>query len=205
MRASRGFTLIELLVVICIVAVLAGMLLPAIGLVRQAARSTQCRNNLRQLGMMTQLYTDHWEGLLPLTRAWAPPWYAWHTALYEFANDGIEGLAVGERMPQPFTCPAGRVVLSSFSDAGGDFGMNMFLEQSRLSRWKCSTVFLYADSSGGRDIWSNLPVGGMSGIAPDPRHGNTFNMLFLDSHVEPGWNALKLGPGSTTMPPWSSQ
>ena len=60
----RGFTLIELLVVISIIAVLAGMLLPAIGSVRDAAQSTRCSGGLRQLGMAVDGYAHDWEGML---------------------------------------------------------------------------------------------------------------------------------------------
>lgn len=86
-RSRRAFTLIELLVVIAIIAILIALLLPAVQQAREAARKTQCKNNLRQFGLALHNYHDSFT-------AFPPGWIGVDNG-FPSAHEGVNGASWG--------------------------------------------------------------------------------------------------------------
>ncbi len=115
----RGFTLVELLVVIAIIGILIALLLPAVQAAREAARRSECTNNLKQVALAMHNYHDTYRSLPPAM--WSCCWETWPVTLMPFIEQAslydeydIEGKWDWNRI---YSSPANIDVISMWLDA----------------------------------------------------------------------------------------
>ena len=125
----QGFTLIELLVVIAIIAVLIALLLPAVQQAREAARRSQCKNNLKQVGLAIHNYHDVYNKL-PIGTRWPTSAPNWRIGLL------------------PFIDQAPLYNQLNFSGSfGNPYGNNTILQNQIIVVYKCPSSSLSANST----------------------------------------------------------
>jgi prepilin-type N-terminal cleavage/methylation domain-containing protein len=198
----NGFTLIELLVVVSIIAVLASMLLPAIGLVREAAKQIRCGNSLRQVAMAFHAYAEDNSSLLPWVKEQATGVNVlWSSRISSYldgptataANNGNQGVLTG--------CPSYDQVYNS-----GQLGyaMNHILDRPKTwnTNWMVSwnmATFMEFPLARVRNPTCRALVFDHGNQFYDGsyafRHRGHCPVAFIDMHVD----AVTIGPAGTPM------
>jgi prepilin-type processing-associated H-X9-DG protein len=178
-RRRRAFSLTELLVVIGGISVLAGILLPMLGVAREVGRRTKCMSNLRQFGLATDMYRED-------NRDWYPPVWTGRTRWMDLLKD-----YVGE--PEVYDCPTSDHIPNPWDpDLVIAYGMNVYNFGGRCLWYGIqanevqvpSRTILMADAANGKYY-----VG--SGVRwQEPvqhvayRHRGRFTAGFFDGHSE---------------------
>ena len=195
---SKVFTLIELLVVIAIIAILASMLLPALNIAREKAKTIKCAGNIKQIGLAFNLYADDYDDMVP------PGVHTAHAAGYYWFNKIFPYIKSSEVFECPSSLPeyTGRKLSSSpglgwawYTGMGYGYSyMNVvhpvctygFMKLNKIPRLSNTLVILdsYGDTTSTPPGQSASFVAANSSIrAVSGRHGRGANCLFFDGHV----------------------
>lgn len=171
-RRRQGFTLIELLVVIAIIGVLVALLLPAIQQAREAARRSQCTNNLKQIGVALHAYNET-NGMFPGACI-----YRW------YASPGAGGGYQVKVALLPFMDQQPLYDMINFDFNTSHYGgtvNNETLKQRRIASFLCPSDQTPANAGRGPTNYPrNLGLFGYDTRGPWQRHGSTANLL-IDS------------------------
>lgn len=195
--ARCAFTLVELLVVIAMVAVLVGLLMPALGRSKSSGFNAACVNNLRQLGIATRLYADDNRERLPSAEILptmpvnpAKPLPRICDILANYAARSASGSTNASGGATVFKCPGDRV--GRFAAEGSSYEWNASLNGHRIDETRTDTAFLLLEKG-------NLSAGVTNFVvvlSPDtvpmlldyenfhprpPKSGK--NVVFMDGHV----------------------
>ena len=199
-NTKSGFTLIELLVVISIISLLISILLPALGKARQAAYTSACQSNMRQLGIIQHTYIDMFDG------GFVPTWDDVNRPLLGWQNI-MENIGLLSRNNAVFLCPAESTRdVDTWRDCYvGHYGSNMQLSgaikkidgvpsrsyvkngfiQILDHMHQPSNMILMSDVA--ENFYFEIPSGKfISHCVGNQRHqtdGNGWNYLFADGHV----------------------
>ncbi|MCX5646760.1 MAG: DUF1559 domain-containing protein [Phycisphaerae bacterium] len=210
-RRNSAFTLIELLVVIAIIALLMAILVPVLHKAREQGKNVICQNNLRQIGIGTNLYAEDWDQMIPRGSAGERAWYMRFMPF--LAQSPIDN---DYRTVDIYRCPSypDKDQTICFVVNGWDFTSRNdwtgkeITASTRLTKCTRRTDTIYlADNENGSwrgiiraatdadvyrcDVWNpgHLPTSDSQDITlgrriARARHKNGCNGLYLDWHVE---------------------
>ncbi|WP_043588879.1 DUF1559 domain-containing protein [Geminisphaera colitermitum] len=182
--ACNAFTLIELLTVIAIIGILAAIIIPTVGKIRQTARAAQCASNMRQIAMALNLYADEHNDLFPKAYKNTGD-LTWMQKIASYV--GLNKEALGEhRAAGILICPSFKPVAARAVSYLLNGTMNPDVEVG--CQWNYRRSFVVSPSTTILLVEGNVnsechgPYGPTNPI--ERRHSEAANYAFVDSHIE---------------------
>ncbi|MFO0927578.1 MAG: DUF1559 domain-containing protein [Gemmataceae bacterium] len=198
----RGFTLIELLVVIAIIAILIGLLLPAVQKVREAAARLQCNNHLKQIGLALHNFHDS-QGGFPDggTVPWGKDGWCWQILPYiEQDNTRKLGAAAEQISIKIFYCPSRRMnayqagrALNDYAAATPADAPNSWDQFWYGETWTVPAnanykgVIVRKNPASGKVTFTTISDGTSNTMVISEKQLNPANYLTGDWHDDQGW------------------
>lgn len=190
-----GFTLIELLVVIGIIAILAGLLLPALARAKESARAVQCSNNLRQIAVASVTYSLDANGHLPSFRNWlfVKRGDLSTGRLYPYLNSKDVYLCPTDKLklrlksePEPPPTPSSPLVRNRTGRRDYSYAMNCGIcHATDLSTFLDPTrTLLYMEGNLGSNDYTGIVGPIMVSQSLAFRHAKRGHLVMADLHIE---------------------
>jgi prepilin-type N-terminal cleavage/methylation domain-containing protein/prepilin-type processing-associated H-X9-DG protein len=191
---SRAFTLIELLVVIAIIAILAAILFPVFARARENARRTSCMSNIKNMGLAFMQYTQDYDEIMPRTTVCGP-----QTLETGKTTNSTYSCSAGEylhlwqhsvypyvKSPQAYLCPSSTKDWDGSYGGSMPFGYNLRLSGQALAAilTPTETIVLADTALTANTYLMDARSDGTNFSQPDPRHLETFNMVYADGHAK---------------------
>jgi len=148
-KMKSNFTLIELLVVIAIIAILASLLLPALGMARESAKQVKCQGNLKQQGLAFSMYADDWKGYWPnpcCDNAINKHQWFYYVGIYANANWTFGALDFTAVRKSCFVCP----LFESRLKINGYLGYGMNINIPPMKGWTSVYTSVYPRMDGSK-------------------------------------------------------
>lgn len=208
-KISERFTLIELLIVIAIIAILAGMLLPALKKARDASKSIVCKNKIKTIGLAYRLYLTDYDGIAPY-EDYVTNYPTWMYHIMPYCGVPSDKLVGSMPFLEQLRCPMAQIDPSYFlywyhTNYQANYWVisRLCLMKPDINQKRPAETMVFIDGWG-RDRLANTNylIGYPERIVEMCRHTQKANTYFLDGHIDTLKNDIPL---VSTQPPWQTQ
>lgn len=184
-RLKKHFTLIEMLVVIAIISILASILLPALQKAKDQVRSLACKNNLKQIAILSYNYASDFDDIMPASGSnWTDELNPWANKLKWHAGMSITNTKKANLTgPCIFFCKTAEQYQCSPGWQRSNYGLNGNAYGAKMTKIKPQALIFADGNWRAADGYYNDHIDAYSS-QPELIHRQKYNAILIDGHVE---------------------